>query len=411
MEKFGTYFLAQLKRIRKVFPFIAAMTFLFTGCILLLAVSIQQSDAASEKKQKVKIGLSGDTTGSYLDFGIMALQRLDSSRFAIDFVEMPEAKAAEKLAAGDISAYVVIPEGFVEDFDRGEDVQILYATSNDTAGVGAILMKELVETISNVVTESRNAINGTWRLMTEHGVQEDYREATDRLYLRFVQLFLNRTVFYQVTLLGIADSLSLTSYYFVGIMILFMLLWGITGSSLFVKRDVSLAGFLKARGHKIIGQVLAEYLAYLVLMLGNMFLMILPVEAAFLLMGIQLPEWEEAPLWGIFLFLVKMIPVAALLAGLQFCLYELISDMISGILLQFMTGISLGYLSGCIYPVSFLPESLQRLAPLLPSGAALRYGTKCMQEMFPWKETGVMALYLMLFLGLAAAVRKRRVSE
>lgn len=411
MEKFGAYFLAQLKRIRKVFPFIAVMTFLLTGCILLLAVSMQQADAASENKQKVRIALSGDTAGSYLDFGIMALQRLDSSRFAIDFVEMPETEAAEKLAAGDISAYAVIPEGFVEDFDRGKDVQILYATSNDTSGVGAILMGELVETISKVVTEAQNAINGTWRLMTEHDVQGDYREATDSLYLRFVQMFLNRTVFYQVKLLGAAESLSLTSYYFVGIMILFMLLWGITCSSLFVKRDASLARFLKARGRKIIGQVLAEYLAYLFLMLGNMFLMILPVEAAFLLMGIQPPEWEAAPLRGIFLFLVKMIPAAALLAGLQFFLYELISDMISGLLLQFIVGVSLGYLSGCIYPVSFMPESLQRLAPLLPSGAALRYGTKCMQEIFPWEEMGIMAVYLLSLLGLTAAVRKRRVSE
>lgn len=409
MERFGNYFLAQLKRIRKAFPFIIVMTLLLTGCVTLLAVSLQEADAASEKKQKVRIGLVGNTSDSYLGFGVMALQKLDSSRFAIDFLEMTEDEAKRKLNSGDISAYVMIPEGFVEAFDRGEDVRITYATANDTTGVAAVLMNELVCVISDVLTQSQSAIYGTWRLLERENADEKWGEATDRLYLRFVDMFLNRTVFYRVILLGISDNLSLKSYYFVAIMILFMLLWGITCSTLFVKRDVSLARFLKARGQSVAGQVGAEYLAYFLLMTGNMFLMILPVETVFHLTGLQVPEWEAAPVRGIFLFLVKMLPVAALLAGLQFFLFELITDMISGILLQFLAGISLAYLSGCIFPVSFFPESIQKLAPLLPSGAAMQYGIKCMQGLFPVKEMGIMLLYLLLFLGLVAAVRERRI--
>ncbi|MGN0167982.1 MAG: ABC transporter permease [Acetatifactor sp.] len=411
MEKFGVYFLAQLKRIRKAFPSIITMTLLLTGCMALLASSLQQADAASEKKQKVKIGLAGDTANSYLGFGMMALQRLDSSRFAIEFIEMTEEEAKKELEAGEISGYAVIPEGFVEALDRGENVRITYATANDTAGIGAIIMNELVTVISDVVVESQNAIYGTWRLLAQQNTEGDYGKITDQLYLRFVEMFLNRTVFYRVVLLGIADNLSMISYYFVGIMILFMLLWGITGSTLFVKRDVSLSKLLKAGGQSVVSQMAAEYLAYFTLMTVNMFLMILPVEVICYLTGIQVPEWEAAPVRGIFLFLVKMLPVAALLAGLQFFLYELISDMISGILLQFLVGISLAYLSGCIFPVSFFPESVQRLVPLLPSGAALQYGTKCMQGLFPVKEMGIIILYLLLFLGLAVMVRERRIRE
>lgn len=411
MEKFGGYFLAQLKRIQKVFPFIFAMTLLLTGCLTLLAFSIQKADASSEKKQKVKIGLAGDTADSYLGFGILALQKLDVSRFAIDFLIMDEEEAKEKLAAGELSAYVVIPEGFVDALDRGEDVQITYETANDNAGVASVLMNELVSVLSDVVKESQKAIFGTWRILPEQDAETDYGAATDRLYLRFVEMFLNRTVFYRVILLGVSDNLSLKSYYFVGIMVLFMLLWGITCSSLFVKRDVSLARLLKARGQGIAGQVAAEYLAYFVLMAANMFLMILPVEAAFYLTGLQIPEWEGAPVRGIILFLVKMLPAAAVLSGFQFFLYELISDMISGILLQFLAGISLAYLSGCIFPVSFFPESIQRLVYLLPSGAVIRYGTKCMQGSFPAAESGIMLFYLLVFLGLAVTVRERRIKE
>lgn len=108
---------------------------------------------------------------------------------------------------------------------------------------------------------------------------------------------------------------------------------------------------------------------------------------------------------------MKMLPAAAVLSGFQFFLYELISDMISGILLQFLAGISLAYLSGCIFPVSFFPESIQRLVYLLPSGAVIRYGTKCMQGSFPAAESGIMLFYLLVFLGLAVTVRERRIKE
>lgn len=408
MGKFKSGLFAQLKRVGRVFPLIIVLTLVLTLCIVLLGAALQQSNENSDRRQKVMIGLVGDTQASYLSFGIIALQRWDSSRLAIDFTEMSEEEAKEKLRTGEIAAYVAIPEGFVEDFDRGEDVRVTYATSNDSAGLGSLIMEELIDTISDVVMQSRNAIMGTWRIMRDHVAEEERAGAADGLYLKYVSLFLNRTMFYSVKIAGISSNLSFVSYYFVAIVILFMLLWGITCSSLFVGRDISLAKLLKARGQNTLSQVMAEYLAYLVLMLGNMFLMILPVEAAFHLLGIQLQEWGTESFSGLVLFLVRMIPAAALLAGLQLFLYELASDMVSGILLQFLTGLGLGYLSGCFYPVSFLPGPLGKIAPFLPSGAALQYGAGCLQGQPVWREIGIMACYLLLFWGLTAAVRERR---
>ena len=90
MTRFPIYFLSQLKRIKRVLPAIMIMTLLLVGCILLIAGGMLQSDSSSEKKQKVQVGLVGDISGSYLGFGITALQHLDSSRFAIEFIEMEE---------------------------------------------------------------------------------------------------------------------------------------------------------------------------------------------------------------------------------------------------------------------------------------------------------------------------------
>ncbi len=407
MKKFGAYFKAQLKRICRVLPFVVAISLALVGCMLLLALALQQSDAESEKKQKVKIGLAGDTSAGYLGFGIMALQKLDVSKFAIDFINMSEEEAKKQLQAGELSAYLVIPEGFVEALDRGDEIQIEYATVNDAAGVSTLIMNELVLSISDIVEESQNAIWGTWRLMWQYGAPGDMAEISDTLYLRFVSMFLNRTVFYRVMYTGVSDGLSLSSYYFVGITVLFMLLWGITGSSLFVKRDMALPKLLKSRGQSCAVQIMAEYLAYFLLMLGSTLLMLLPVGTAMNSLGIRIPGWEE-PVAEVLLFGVKMIPVIALLAALQFLLYELISDTISGIILQFLVGCGLGYLSGCIYPVTFFPESIQRVAPFLPTYAAMQYGAGCMQDELAGKALGIMMLYLLLFLALSVGLRERR---
>lgn len=406
MGKFRNYFLAQLKRVFRAFPFIAAMTLLLTGCLALLAASVMHAYLSSEEKQKLQVGVVGDASGSYLGFGIMAIQMLDSSRFAIDFVQMTEEEAEKRMRSGKMSAYVSVPEGFAEAFEKDEEVYVTYVTSDQTSGVGVILMKELVKAVSDVVVESRNAINGTWVLLAEQNVEGDFGAATDRLFLRYVELFLNRTELWPLDLCGISNRLTFAEYYAIAVLILFLLFWGITGSSLFVKRDASLAKFWKAKGQGVFGQVCAEYLAYFLLMLGSLFLVYVPAAALLPRTGVGLPE-------GFFpaavLFLVRMVPAAALLAGLQFFLYELISDVVSGILLQFMAGISLAYLSGCLYPVSFLPEAIQKLAPLLPSGAALQYGIGWMRNAATWREACYMALCLLLFLGLAAGVRERRV--
>lgn len=408
MKKFRNYFLCQWKRIWQVCPFIIGVTLLFTICLILLASYMQSTVEHSEKKQKIKIGLTGDVDETYLGIGLLALQRMDTLRFAIDFSTMTEDEAEKKLAAGELAAYVVFPENFVEAFDRGEDVKLLYATSNDGAGVGAVLMNELVQTVEDVVRESRDGIIGIWRLLERYPVSQSGEQLTGELFLRYVDMCLNRTKLYRVVFYGWGDRLSMKSYYFIAFLVLYLLLWGITCSPLFVKKSHALSACLLGRGLKIPLQVGAEYLAYLLLMLGNLFLMILPIEAAFQLTGIQLPEWQEAPIAGIFFFFLKLLPAVAVFAAMQFFLYELISDMISGILLQFVAGVGIAYLSGCFYPVSYFPEKMQALAGILPGGIALEYAQKCLQGIFPVGAALELLFFLILFLGLAMGARKRR---
>ena len=289
MDRLKNYFICQWKRIAQVFPFVAGMTLLFTACLLLLASAMQSKEEKSDRKQKVEVGVVGDMEQPYLRLGLVALQQMDTMRYTIDFKVMSRKEASEKLEAGKLSAYIVLPDDFVERFNRGEEVPILYATSNDGAGLGTILLQELVPEIDQAVAETQKGIMGVWNVWTRYPIEEDPVELTDNVCFQYINIFLDRTKLYDVIVCGWGNELSLKSYYFVGLLILYLLLWGITSSSLFIKRDWALCRVLQSRGLGIWKQILAEYTAYLLLMLGTMFLMILPLQAVFRVTGLQLP--------------------------------------------------------------------------------------------------------------------------
>ena len=119
----------------------------------------------------------------------------------------------------------------------------------------------------------------------------------------------------------------------------------------------ALPALLSSKGQNTLSQMAGEFVAYFVLMATSFLLVIVLVAVAMGLTGFTLPEWEREGIGILFGFYVKMLPVAAVICAMQLLLFELTSDMVSGILLQFLCALSLGYLSGCFYPISFFPEN------------------------------------------------------
>lgn len=407
---FGTYLTAQCKRVIKLFPAVLAATAALACCMGLLGAGLLQADAGQEKKQMVEIGLVGSTEGSYLGFGIQALQSLDSSRFAIKFLEMESGEtAAGALERGEISAYVLIPDGFVEALAWGHNMPVTYVTSPGAAGIGSMVMDELVETISELITESQNAIYGAGRLLLEQGGQEFYGEATDRMYLRFLDFILGRELIYELELTGVSGGLSIGEYYICAIGVLFLLFWGIAMTPLLTRQDAAMFKLLRARGLSAGGQIMAEYLAYAVLLSGCFL-----GAAAFLGVVATLsdPGAAEAIFGGGRLgCLFGMLPVVMLFAAMQLCVCEWISHPVTGALLQFVGAVTLGYLSGCFYPITFFPGEIRRLAPFLPTGAAMGYSGKLFLGQAFWGELAVMGIYGAGCLLLAVLFRRRRLAR
>lgn len=412
MRQIMFYFRAQWKRALYLLPLQLLTDFAVCAAAGVLAFLLIDKGAAAAEGTRYRIGVVGDLSESYLGFGIAALQKMDDSRLMIELVSMSEEAAQEAFEKGDIYAVVRVPEGLMESIVYGEnDRPITYTASQGQQGLGTMVMGEITNIASTLVTSSQSAIYAMQRMLADAGRGEEIGRKTDKLNLSLINLVLSRSGFGDVEILGYADGLSFPLYYLCSMVLLFLLFSGLLHNAFFAHGDASLSCFLKARGVGAFWQVLGEYAAYLGLTLAGFFVLFLPVLFGLGRGMIAIPEWEglgATPFLGLIRF---FIPAAAVFAAFQFFLYETAEGAVNGILLQLICGAEMGYLSGYFYPSAFLPEKMQALGGFLPSGAAMRLvEDEIVGKPAVYAGCAVFA-WLVVFLLLTVAVRRSRIER
>lgn len=398
----------QLKRVLRHFPAVFCVTLVLVGAVALVAKGVLAEKLSDDKQTMVEVGVCGDIQDSYLGIGILALQQLDSSRFAINFHMMEEEEAKKALSKGELTAYLVVPDGFVDSVVRGENYSIKYYAANGEAGIGTMLMHELAMIISELITKSQSGIYGMQSLCKEFGYYDIYWDATNELNLQYINLLLDRPSLFDVEILGVSNQLSMQGYYICGFAVLFFMLFGINGCPIFVRKDMSMARILKSGGMGAGYQVLIEWLTYLCLVFVCMLSVFALLGGACEHMDVSVPEWRRVNFDRIFSFGVSLIPTIIMLTSMAFLLHELTDNIISGMLLQFLVTLGFGYVSGCFYPSGFFPEGVQLIGKVLPSGVAIQYAAGCMKDELGAGTVMSVVAYTVIFVGITWLLRRRK---
>lgn len=401
----------QLKRVLRFFPAVFLVTLLLVGAVVLVAKGVLSEVASSDKQAMVEIGVCGDIQDSYLGIGIVALQQLDSSRFAMNFHMLEEDEAREALLAGELTAYLVVPDGFVDSVVRGENYSIKYYAANGQAGVGTMLMHELAMIISELITQSQSGIYGMQSICNEYGYYDVYWTATNDINLQYINLLLDRPRLFDVEILGVSNNLSMVGYYICGFSVLFIMIFGMNGCPIFVRKDMALAKILTSNGIGAILQVVIEWVAYLILVLVCMLSVFALLGGACEFIDVSVPEWRSVDFERVFSFGVSLLPVMLMLTTMALFMHELADNIVTGMLLQFLATLGMGYVSGCFYPSSFFPEGVQMLGRILPSGVAIRYASGSMLDSLGIGVVLAIFLYTMLFLVATWLLRRGRLAK
>lgn len=412
MRQTAAYFLAQMKRAARLLPGQILADLAFCVCVGALACMLIAQGAFQAEGARYRIGMVGDLSDTYLGFGIAALQEMDDSRFMVELVPMSEQEAERAFERGELYAVMRVPEGLVESLVYGEnDKAVTYTAAQGQQGLGTMVMGEITDIASTLVTCSQSVIYGMQRILADQGRAEEIGWETDRLNLALIQMALSRTGFGEVEVLGYGDGLSLELYYFCGVILLFLLLSGLLNSAFFVHGNRAFSCFLKGRGVGAFRQILGEYLACLLFMFLGLFTLCLPLSFGLERDFLRIPEWEGMGASPFLSFLPALVPVAAMFAALQQFLFEAAEGIVNGILLQLICGVGMGYLSGYFYPSAFFPEKMRVLGDCLPSGAAARFAQAGVIGRIPPSAWTAVFGWLAVFLALTALVRRGRVSR
>lgn len=411
MIRWKQYLKVQLKRVGKALPGICLLTVFLTVGLLVLMKAMFLIEESKTENQAVKVGIVGDIDDTYLGIGIEVIKNMDGIRNLADIRTMTEEEAKQAFASGEISAYLLVPEGFIDSIIYGENKQLTYVTNETARDIGGLLINELVGSISKMVTMTQTSVQAMQSYMLEHDKRDELWEATEGINIAYIEVVLNRMEVFELEELGISNSISFTGHLFTGILLLLMLLWGIHSVSLLVRSENSLLKILYTRGLDSRKQVLSEVGAYLVLQCASLlcvFVCVIVIKAAF---GLSIREWDVLENGEKLLFVVKLVPVVVLTATMQAFLYELVTNVVTGVLLQFVVAVSMAYASGCIYPLSFFPEVMQVLGGCSPMGVALRYMQKSLMFRNCLGEFCIMILYILLFVGLHIWRRNLRITK
>lgn len=371
--RFFSYLRAQLKRAISLLPPVLAAGALLLAAVFLFFFAAGRDHAGDASAQRLRVGVAGDIeSGQMLRLAIYALENFDVTRYSLELVKADEAECAQRMRAGELNAYIVVPEGFEEAMYRGETRPIRYVSTEGATLVGAVLIDEVVQAISDLMLETENAVYGAQRYLAENVPEVNPYAAGDRLSEEYLSLILARDDLFETEVVGVGAGLDFTSYYLCAVTLLFLLLWGVAASPLFARNNGGPRRMLYARGFGAARQTIAEYVAYMALLLVGL-ACIAAVAGALLRLLPDVAGSLGVETGALRSYLLRAVAVAFVFGAMQLLLSELSGGVLGGMLLQFLAAGGMAYICGCFYPSAFFPTAMQRIGGVLPAGLGFRW--------------------------------------
>lgn len=392
----GKYFQLQCKRLMRYLPGVLIATLiLLAGILLAFQLLVGQNSNKAENK-KVAIAVCGELDHPFLQMGLTAMTSFDSSQMALDVMELEEAEAKRALSTGEISAYAVIPEGFIEAAFAGEIMQIDFYFTNGATGLVSIVKEELSRMISTILLESQKGTFGVWDGLIDNDLRDRASGQMDAISLVYVDYILVRDRLYMVQELGIGDALGLEEYVLCGLGVLFMLLLCLPFATQMIPGDPALGRMLCSKKKSAWKQAICDFLAYAATLLCLFLIVAVPAKI----------YWSETLSVSM---LFRMLPVLLFAAAFSFMIYSLSRDIIGGIMLQFFIPVLLCFVSGCLYPVHFFPMKVQQLAQWLPTGVARTQLAGCVTGSAPAWTLPLLLSYCLVMTGIGVGARVQHI--
>ena len=406
--KKSMYFKLQLKK-----AFSHSLSVLLVTFVAILGISVTLGTLSflnnnSENKNRINIGIVGNPAESRIDVVIYALENMDNIIGSVKFTMLSEEEAKQSIQTGEIVGYIHIHDNYFEEIAYGDNSAAKYVSADNPGDLSNIMAKELAMMLSDMVIETQRSIYSSKKIAKDNYAVKNLYAKIDDLNFEYIQFVMNRQHIYDIEYLGVKDKLTYGGYYACGFLVFFLMIWGISCNKIISSGNYGLYRLLYVRGLKIKWQILGEYTGYLTTTFVTFMLLFAVMFSILSNSNFGIREFAGSSVFTGIGYAFKMLPVLIMFTLMHFMIYEIFTNVISSMLVQFIVAVGFGYVSGCFYPNTFFPEAVQNFAAYLPSGAGFSYAGKMLTHQSAIGELMVILIYIVIFASATCAIRHFR---
>jgi len=377
-----------------------ALLFNFLTIAGICGIFALKIETINKSQSRIGVGIVGSIENKYMKLGVEMLNNMDASRFSIKFINMDEAAARKYLKAGEIIGYFKIDKDFIEALEKGENRPVEYISSG--AGMISALSKEVASVFSTLLVNSERAIYATDNYLIDHPQVYNRERANTEFNIELLKNVMSRGRIYDVKSIDTVSGLSDADNYICGMSVLFMMLTGLGLGGLLSDKNESLLRVLKSRGLSYGNSLIADMFVISLYII----LTVLIFTGGMALTGAILPGNHNFV--NLFEYCKDIVFLSVMFASMHLFIYEIIYKRVVAVLAELLLSISLGYIGGCIYPISFFPDIIRKLSIFLPSGAGIQVLSDGMGYSVDIFCFIIILLYSILFIGGVYALRNKR---
>lgn len=378
-----------------------AVLFNFIMILGICAIFVFTIAIQSRGEKRIGVGVVGNIENKYMKLGVEMLNNMDASRFSVKFESMDEENAKKALREGRIAGYFKIDKDFIEGLENGENRPVIYVSSS--GGLMNELSKEVASVFSVLIVNSERVIYAVDEYLSEHKNVYDRETANTELNMSLLKNVFTRGKIYNIETKALTGEVSVKDNYICAMIIILTALSGVGLGSLLSGKKDTLQEVLKSRGLSYISSIICELITV------TLYILILIIFGfGIFLLAINFLQDESFISPDYFEFFCNIFAVSIMFASMHLFIYELIYQRVTAVLTEIILGISLCYIGGCIYPLSFFPDIIQKISVFLPSTAGKNILISGLGYRLDLFSLAVVFLYTVLFMGGVYVLRCKK---
>lgn len=379
MKTIFVYFQLEMKRMLRSLPGIILGSLLL---ILLLAGTFwlcHKSTQNPAQKKNISVGIVAREGEPFIDWMIDAVSQMKSTKYTCHFRRLVEKEAQRQIEQGKINVIFLIPKDYVASIIRGENKHVTIRFSQGQTTIVSFLLRELCTAASSFILNSEAGIYTMQDYYREHRLPHASRDELN-LNIAYIKEIAKLEEGVKLEEIKIPDSYSQTSRFLASGIVLFFFLWGIAYGNLLTSQNHAFQQKLRLSSLGYPLQVILRNLAFFLI---NTLCFALLLAIAYILchmQGMPLPGTILSHPERLWVFGVSLLPILWMAASFIQWIYETAEDRFGGAVFLFLTTLLLALLSGCFYPLDYLPLSIQNLAMALPLYHSVEYALSCLDR-------------------------------